>query len=343
MRKIFLLFVLLLTITSAGTLFAQRGGRAAETMEVKIASPLPRESPWGRTLDRIAAEWNRITSGQVILRAIHGGSEGDEEKMRQSLASNTIQAAVFTSLGLSTIYPPIITLSAPFLIRTQEELNAVMNEIQDGLETRLNSGDYFMLAWSRAGFVNIYSKAPVVVPDELRRQKIASGPEAAEMNTAFKTMGFQIEEASLTDMGQKVATGAVMAVYLPPAGAAAYQIHLELKNMFSMNIAPVLGGIVINQVTWKRIGSLNPRYQQDLLKVTRQIAASLDESMQKTNNDAIATMTRAGLTVTRPNQAQEQLWYAELEKSTPVLLGTTYDRDLYQQISSILTRYRGGR
>ena len=340
--RFYVVLALLILIPGRELLFAQRGGRAGETLEVKIASPLPKESPWGRTLDRIAAEWSRITGGQIRLRVLHGGTEGSEAKMHLSLSSNTIQAAVFTSFGLAAIDPGIMTMSAPFFIRNERELAEVMKELQPVLENRLNSGDYFMLAWSKAGFVNIFSKDPVYVPDELKRQKIASNPESEDMNTAFKTMGYQVVESDWLDVGQKLATGAVAAIYNNPAGVAAYQLHSMLKNMLTVNIAPVLGGIVLNQITWKKIGELNPRYQTELLKATRQIAESLDDSMQKTVNDAIQSMSREGLKVNRPNPAQEQLWYDDVERVVPVLLGTTYDRDLYRRINEVLVRFRRG-
>ena len=345
MRKnlLFAVFTAALILGVNGTLFAQRGTRTQEVLEVKLASPVPRESPWGRALDRMAVEWNRVTNGDVRLRVLHGGTEGDEEKMFLSMASNTIQGGVFTSLGLSLIDPAVITISAPFLIRNTEELNAVMNVVQPDLEARLNRGDYFILAWSKSGFVNFFSKDPVLTPDDLRRQRIGSGSEAEEMNAAFRTMGFQMVDVGLNEVGQKVATGAVTAVYLPPAGAAAYQVHNYLKNMLSVNISPLVGGIVLNQVTWRRILSLNPRYQQELLRVTRQIAAELDGSMQRVDTDSINAMTRTGLTVHRPSAAQEPLWYNEVERSLPSLLGTTYNRELYQKISDVLTQFRRGR
>ena len=324
-------------------LFAQRGGRAGETIEVKIASPLPKESPWGRTLDRIAAEWNRITSGQVRLRVLHGGTEGGEGKMRLSLASNTIQAAVFTSFGLSSIYPSILTMSAPFLIRTDAELAAVMKEVEKDLEAKFNSGDFFIITWSKAGFVNIFSKDAVLVPDELKRIRIASNAEASDMNTAFKTMGYQVVETDWTDVGPKLASGAVAAVYQNPAGIAAYQLHTYMKNMLSINLAPVLGGIVINQVTWRKIGELNPRFQAELLRVTRQIGDEFDQSMQRTMSGAVNTMVREGLKVNTPTQAQEQLWYNDVERVLPTLLNNTYDRELYQKINDVLVKYRAGR
>ena len=330
-------------IFGAGDLYAQRGGRAGENLEVKIASPLPKESPWGRTLDRIAVEWNRISNGQIRLRVLHGGTEGGEGKMRLSLASNTIQAAVFTSFGLSSINPAVMTMSAPFLIRNDNELSAVMKEVENDLETRMNSGDFFIVAWSKAGFVNIFSRDPVFTPDDLKKQKIASNPDADDMNTAFKTMGFQVVDSDWIDVGPKLASGAVMAIYQSPAGTAAYQLHSILKNMLSTNIAPVLGGIVINQVTWKKIGEMNPRYQTEILRTTRRIAEEFDSSMSKTINDAVNTMTREGLKVNKPSPAQEQLWYDEIDRVVPSLIGTTYDRALYEKIVNALKKYRGER
>jgi TRAP-type C4-dicarboxylate transport system substrate-binding protein len=344
MRKMFPFIIFgMMVLLGAGTLFAQRGSSQAGSLEVKIGSPLPRESPWGRTLDRIAAEWSRITNGQVRLNVRHGGIEGNETKMHLSLASDAIQAAIFTSFGLKVIDPAVMTLSAPFLIRNERELSAVMRELQPELEARLNKGNHFMLAWSKAGFVNIFSKDPVVTPDDLRKQKIASNPEASDLNLPFKFMNFQIVEMEWSEAGNKLNAGVVTAAYQNPAAIAAFQLHTILKNMMSTNIAPVLGGIVMNQVTWKKIGDLNPRYQQELLTATRRIAEEFDNSLQKTVSDAVQSMSRAGLKVNQPTAAQEQLWYNDIEKAIPNLLGTAFDRDLYQRVTEILTRFRGGR
>jgi TRAP-type C4-dicarboxylate transport system substrate-binding protein len=334
---------LMLGAGSGAALFAQRGTRAQEIIEVRLASPLPQQSPWGRTLDRVAAEWNRVTGGQVRLRVLHNGIEGGESKMYLSLASNAIQAAVFTSFGLSQINPAIITVSAPFIIRNEDELDAVMNEIQDDLEARLNSGDYTLVSWSRVGFVNVFSREPVLTPGDLKRQRLATNSEVEEMNAAFKAMGYQVVDSDWVSVGTKAAAGAITAFYQNPAGVAALQLHRNMNNMLSIGIAPFLGGIVINKVTWNRIGSLNPRFQQELLRVTRQISAELDATMQKNVSDAVSAMARDGLMINRPSQAQEQLWYSDAERVIPSLLGSLYDRELYGKISDILTRYRAGR
>jgi TRAP-type C4-dicarboxylate transport system substrate-binding protein len=155
-------------------------------------------------------------------------------------------------------------------------------------------------------------------------------------------MGFQMVETDLTDVGTKLLSGAVMAAYQNPAGVAAYQLHKELKNMLSLNLAPFMGGIVVNQITWKKIRDLNPKYPEDLMKVTRRIADELDASMQQTVNNALDVMKRGGLKVNQPSSAQAQLWYNEVERVIPGLLGTTFDRDIYQKINAILAKQRSG-
>jgi len=343
-KKLFYLILGAMLLFGSSHLFAQRGGRAQEVLEVRLASPLPRDSPWGRTLDRIAAEWSRITGGQVRLNIRHGGIEGNEARMHLSLASNSIQAAIFTPFGLSSIDPSIMTVTMPFLIRTESELNAVMNEIQGDLETRFNRGDHFMLAWSRSGFVNLFSREPVFTPDDLRRLRVASSPEAVEMNTIFQTMGFQIFETDWTDVGTRLNAGTITAIYNQPAAVAAFQLHRMAGNMLQINIAPVVGGVVMNQITWRRIGELNPRFQSELLTATRRIAEEFDASLPPTVNDAVQVMSRSGLRVNQPTTAQEQLWFNELDRALPSLMGVDalFDQELHNRITSILTRYRAG-
>jgi len=345
-KKVLFAFIIAAMVfgTRGEFLFAQRGGRSqGETLEIRIASPLPKESPWGRSLDRIAVEWARTTNNQLQLRVLHNGIEGDEERMLRSLKGNHIQAAVLTTFGLAEINPAIMTMSAPFLIRTDSELNAVMKEVEAELEAGINNDEYFLVSWSKSGYANIFSKDLVLTPDDLRKQRIASSPEATSMNTVFKTMGFQVVETALTDMGNKVASGAVQAVYITPSGAAPFQLHTQLKNMLSINIAPIMGGIVINQVTWRRIAAMNPQFQQNIVRITRQVSQELDASMPKLTSDAVNSMSRTGLSVNKPNQAQEQLWYDDLDRSLNNLLGNAYDQNLYQKIQTIVRRERGNR
>jgi TRAP-type C4-dicarboxylate transport system substrate-binding protein len=257
--------------------------------------------------------------------------------MRSALDSGDIQAALFASPGISEICPAVMTLSVPFHIKNDDELDLVLSNVLPGLEAQINKTNYVVITWAKGGWVSVFSKETVIVPDDLRRQKIATNPELKSMNQVFRTMGFQVVETSMTDIGTKLASNAVNAIYLIPAMIAPMQLHRYLNHMLGIPIAPVMGAIVMNRLTWNRI---KPDHQRELIRVTREMAARFDESIPRTNNNAVASMGKDGLKVNRPNPAQEEMWRSELYKAMPSLMGTTFDRDLYQQIDKILERSR---
>jgi TRAP-type C4-dicarboxylate transport system substrate-binding protein len=97
-------------------------------LEIQLASPLPRNSDWGRILDQIAAEWYEVTNGEVTLNITHQ-RPGSEEQYLQWLRQNRFQAAVFTSQAFYSIAPEIMALSIPFFIRDNDEFDAVLREV----------------------------------------------------------------------------------------------------------------------------------------------------------------------------------------------------------------------
>jgi TRAP-type C4-dicarboxylate transport system substrate-binding protein len=136
--------------------FAQR-----RKVTIKLASLVPENTPWGSALNRMAAEWAAATKGEVSLMVYHNGSAGSEVDTLRKLKMNQIQAAILTSFGLNTITPEILTMSAPFLIRNNTELDLVLNDLKPELERRINEKGFYTLAWSKAGWVKFFSKAPV--------------------------------------------------------------------------------------------------------------------------------------------------------------------------------------
>jgi TRAP-type C4-dicarboxylate transport system substrate-binding protein len=341
MKKSAVFFVLVCfsLFFTLNALFAQRGGRAQETIEIRLASPLPRNSDWGRILDRIAADWARVTNNEVRVRIIHDGLEGSESKMLSSLNADNIQAALFTSAGLAEICPAVMTLSVPFLIRNNAELDLILQEALPVFEDHMSRTNFVAICWSKGGWVNIFSKETVFVPDDLRRQRLGSNSELKDINTAFRTLGFQVVETDLVEFGTRLASNVINATYLIPEAIAPMGMHRTLTNMLDMPIAPILGAIVMNRVTWNKLGA---ERQRELVNVTRRFITDFEATMLKTSANAMTAMQRDGLKINRPSQAQEELWRTEVGKATPILFGagSTMDRNLYNRINLILERSR---
>ena len=336
----FFIFVIFFLFFAHNQVSAQRGSRAQEVIEIRLASPLPRNSDWGRGLDRMASEWARITNNQVKLRIIHDGLEGGEAKMLSSLSANNIQAALFISTGLSEICPAIMTLSVPFLIKNNEELDLVLKDALPVLDNQMSRTNFTVISWSKGGWVNFFSKETVFSPDDLRRQRIATSPELKDINTVFRTMGFQAVETEMGEIGPKLANNVINATYLIPELVAPMGLHRYLSNMLDLPISPIMGAIVMNRVTWNKI---SPEHQAQLMNATRRIVSEFEVAMTRASVNAVSAMQRDGLKVNRPTQVQEDQWRSEVNKAMPMLLGNAFDRALYTQINEILERARSKR
>jgi len=333
--SIFMIFF----IFSLGSVYAQRGSARGDVVNIRIASPLPRSSDWGRALDRLAADWEKGTQNQVRVIVSHDGREGSEGRMLSSLSSNVIQVAVFTSAGVSEICPAVLNLSVPFMIKNDAELDLVLKSMIPVFNSRVNN-DFVIISWSKGGWIYIFTKEKILTPDELRRQRLATSPDLRDMNTVFRVMGYQLVEVDLVSTGTKLASNAVNAVYIIPAVVAPMQLHKSLSHMLELPIAPIMGAIVMNRVTWNK---LSPESQQEIVRTTNKIAQEFDASVVRTEANAIAAMGKDGLSVNKLTPAQQVLWSNEVKNNFNSIVGPIFDRDLYNQINAILEKARSGK
>jgi TRAP-type C4-dicarboxylate transport system substrate-binding protein len=260
--------------------------------------------------------------------------------MLRSLKINQIQAAVLSTLGLFEISPEILTLSCPFLIRNDDELDLVLAEVIKEIEEKINSKGYHTLAWARVGWVKFFSKSPIFIPADLERQKLGTNSDQAELNQVFKAMGFQVVPVDRDNLLIALNSGIAEAVFQSPIAVGSTQAFGLAKNMASINIAPFLGGIVFNQRAWR---SIPDKYKSQLIEAVRAKEAALDGAIRKLEDDMIKTMGNYGLKVNQLSPQQEQLWYDEIGRAMPGLIGTVFDRGIYGRVEAILRNYRNGR
>jgi TRAP-type C4-dicarboxylate transport system substrate-binding protein len=253
---------------------------------------------------------------------------------------NEIQGAILSSFGLNAITPEIMTLSCPFLIRTDEELDMILNNLKPELEAKINAKGFYTVAWARVGWVKIFSKAPVFLPGDLKRQKLGTSAEELALMQAFKAMGYQMIPVVTNDVLIALNGGMIDAVYQSPIAVGGLQIFGVAKNMASINIAPFMGGVILNRIAWRAVPD---RYKSQLLAANKRIEEELDISIQRLEEEVIGTMSKYGLVVNQISPEQEKIWYDDVERAIPSLVGSTFDRNTYQQIESLLRTYRNRR
>jgi TRAP-type C4-dicarboxylate transport system substrate-binding protein len=309
-------------------------------VEIKLASSLPRNSDWGRTLDRIAADWSRATNGEVVLNVFHQRA-GSEEDYLKWLRQDRLQAAILTSSALYSIAPEVMALSIPFLIRNNEEFDAVLRETRPILDARIEEKGYKNLVWAKAGWVKIFSRSPVFTPDDLRKLRVATNPGDKKLTDAFKAMGFQMVGATMTEIPQFLASRRIDALYQSPIAVEATQLYKVAGNMCSINLAPFMGGILMSKRGWEQIPE---RYRERLLEITRRAGTEIESSFARREQESINAMRANGVRINETNARDEAIWYQDMAERLPGMIERNiFHKEMYQRIVTILENYRRGR
>jgi TRAP-type C4-dicarboxylate transport system substrate-binding protein len=305
---------------------------------IKLASPLPRNTIWGSQLDKIAGEWARITGGEIELRVVHG--QTDEGKNLALLRQNQIQISIFTSIALNSIAPEIMALSIPTLIHNNDEFDAVLRDVRPTLNSKIEEKGFINLVWAKAGWVRIFSTAPVVYPDDLRKLRVGTNPEEEDILNAFRAMGFNMVPVALTQVTQQLTSRRIDAIYQSPTAVAPIKLYKTTKHMNSLKLAPFMGGALMNQQGWAQIEQYRPQLQQLFLDA----GTNMESSFLQEEEKAIANMRADGLVIHDATPAEEEFWRRDLQRYLPDLLARNiFNRDMHDHIQAILRNYRGSR
>ncbi len=321
-----LLSALLLVILFVAPLTAQ---------EIKLASVAPEASPWGQALNRMAAEWSRISSGRVRVRVYHNSIAGEEADVIRKMRIGQLQAAVLTSAGMKNVVPEVFSISVPFMISSEDELEYVMERIEPELNAEFERNRLHVLAWSRAGWVHFFSKQPVTYPDDLKRQRLAANPNDQELQQAFRIMGYRPIPMPQPDLLTSLNSGMVDAFYTSPLVAAGFQWFALAPNMLDLKVAPFLGAIVITDAAWRRVPDA---IKDQLLRSAESVANQIDDDIRDLEAEALETMRRFGLSVQELSPEVHEMWRADVERHRDAIQ-EVFDAEMTARIQRILAEY----
>lgn len=304
---------------------------------IKIGSVAPDRSPWDDALNEIAREWAAISGGKVKLKIYPGGIAGGEEDTIRKMKVGTLGGAVLTNIGLTKIYPDAFVLSTPFLFHSEAEMAYVMERLTPIFEKQIQDKGFRVIIWTMTGWVNFFSKSPVLYPQDLKSQKLSFSTGSPEMEQAWKKSGYHIVPTELSDLMMALQSGMVDAFYLPPLLAASGQYFGVAPHMCSLKIAPLVGGLVILNRIWEKIP--DPQRQTMMAAVNR-VSQKLAAETAKLESKALDTMKKNGLVIHEAPADSLGKWKETAEKGMDDLVGGLFSREIYEELQQILQEYR---
>ena len=326
-----------LRLAALAALLALLSAAALPALTIKLGTVAPANSPWDLVLRRLAADWSRISDGEVELKIFPGGIAGDEPDMIRKMRIGQLHAATLTAGSLNDIYPGMLALASPMLIRNDAEMLAVLGELAPFFEQQLEERGFVALMWSPIGWVKFFARQPLRTLDDLRRQTLWIGDAGAAEIRAWQQAGFDVVALPLTEVTTALQSGMIDAYLSSPLAAAAFQWFGLAPHMNDLRLAPLYGALVISKRVWERIPE---RIRPRLRAVAQAAGERLSASAHEQDDLAVHVMRAHGLQVYEATAALEQEWQDTVRREFQGLIGAVIDPAAYQLVTDTVAAYR---
>lgn len=311
-------------------------GAQAATI-IRMGSLAPVNSPWDIHLKKMAAEWKKVSDGAVILKIYSGGIMGDEDDMIRKMELNQLQAAAITGVGITRIFPDFITFHIPLLMESFDECRYVLDQMSGRFGEEVEARGYHVLAWSVASWDYYFSRNPVIVPDDLRRQKLWVWRGDDDGVITYRKNGFQPLALGVMDIMSGLSTGMVDAYLGDPISTVANQWYTVADNMCGMPWVPLTGGVVVSRRAWEKIPE---NIRPGIDAASRKIAVALQGAIIQANEEAVETMKKQGLAVNNVPESARIEWEALVGSALRDFMGDGFNETIYNDVTSHVSDYR---
>ncbi len=309
------------------------------SLTLKVGSMVPRDSPWDRALNEIAAEWKSISRGSVQMKIYPGGITGNEDDTLRKIRVGALDGMVVSTMGLNKISLDLFTMSLPFLIRDEGELNYVMDRMHGTYSEIMTNKGFELISWTKAGWMNIFSRDPVYYPVDLERQKLSFTTGESVLIKILKDLGFHIVPEDSIDWLSGLQSGRTDALILSTLVAAVFQVFPIADNMLDFPIAPLLGAIVFSERSWKKVPE---KYRQEFIDVANEKLRYLDTESRELEEKALQVMLENGLTVNTANSDASEAWMKIFNDlyAKEGIIGSMVSRDIFNELVGYTEDYR---
>jgi TRAP-type C4-dicarboxylate transport system substrate-binding protein len=309
-------------------------------LTIKVATLAPAGSAWVVSLQKLAADWQRLSGGAVQLKIYAGGIAGEEADMVRKMRIGQLQGAALAQLGLGLLDPGILALSAPFLISDEGELDYVLERWKPELAARLEARGFYLANLSKAGWAYFFGRAPIVTPADLQRQRLGIPAGDAELVETWRKVGFTAFPFPIGDLLVGLQAGLIDAFYSPPLAAASLQWFGSAPHMTGLRIAPVLGGVVLST---RAVESMPEGLRPTLLAGFLEMEQTLNREMIELEQEALRAMQARGLTVHPVPEAAAGQWRRLGQEGTAAVVGRSVPEDAYRRVLELLAEARRAR
>lgn len=316
----------------------------AQRTTIRLATFAPSNTTWHEAMSEMGHTWRTSTDGRVRLTVYPGGSQGTEQTVVAFMRVGQLDAALLLPGGLPEIDDSARVFSMPFFLESNEELAYVLEKVGPAVKERFAKKGFRVLAWSVAGWARLFSKRPIDTLGEAKRIKLFTSQGDERVVRWYRESGFKPVPLSETQVVPqlKLPNGMIDAVPSPPYGAMVLQFHQAAPYMLDLEIAPLVGALVVSERTWKKI---SPADRRTMLAAAKTFEKRVMREVARLDRRSIAAMRDRSLTVIELDPAAEAEFRAAAERMVRAQRGSVVPADIYDLAIEARNEFRraGGR
>src|SRR5688572_14562372 len=328
LRKLFLVVPLIIGIV---VLPSAAQVAAAGTTTIRMATLAPAGSSW----DKVFRAWNNSlkteTGGAVQFQFFSGGVQGDERDVIRKMKLGQMDASGLTSIGLGQIARPVGILQMPGIFQNYAELNKVRDKLGPEFEAMFQKEGYRLLGWGDAGFGRVFSKKPILKPEDYKGVRPWIPKEDNTLPELMKMIGANGVPLGIPEVFPALQTGMIDTIVASAIAAVALQWFRYVTHMSTDTSVAIVGATVVREDLFKTIA---PDHQKVLVDTGKKAHATLISVIQKEDQNAYKTLIGRGMIEFNPLGTPEQK--AQWEKLNAQLIermtGKLFPKDLLDRV-----------
>ncbi len=228
----------------------------------------------------------------------------------------------------------------PLLYRDFEELEYAMDKLTPVLEKRILDQGFVVLTWIDSGWVRIFSKDPLLSPDDMRRSKLFTWSGDPQQTDLLKKMGFRPIAIESTEIVSSLTTGLVDTVPMPPFYALASQTYSSAPYMLDFNYTPIIGAIVISKRMWERFSEED---RAAMKAAAQEAGREMTVSGRQESEESISVMADSfGLKSSQLDDNLREQWQLVSTEAYGHIRDNTVPGEIWDQAIEHLQEYRAG-
>lgn len=307
---------------------------------LKIASVAPEGTPWASGVTEFKKSIEASSGGRIAVRPFLGGVLGDENETVQACQRGQIQGVGASTGALASIVPELNVLELPFLFKTAEEADYVLDTvILASIEKSFRDRGLVLGFWSENGYRSFGTRyGSIHSPADLKGHKMRSQESPVHLEM-YKQFGASPVPIPTTEVLTSLQTGVIDGYDNTVLFATAAQWTTATKYYTLTNHIYQPAAIVFNKAFYD---GLPADLQTQMLGARTSLMQRMRKEIRAMQPFLLENLTAMHITVYTPTATELATFDAPAKAARDAYMAkaSAGEKALYAQITAGIATYR---